>query len=226
MEKTAIVFAPHPDDETFGCGGTIARKLSEGFEVFVVLMTDGRHAYSKVFGIEKDPTPDELMRIRMIEVENAMGILGLRKENLIFLGFEDGTLKKEEEEVVQMVTRILTSHLPVEVYYTYEKDQHPDHRAAGRIVENSVKGTGFPIKQYGYSIWPRKGPFGRLMTTRSTLMRDNGSGIEISEFLSLKEMAIKAYKSQISIMYRWQKRPVVIDYKRFLRNKETFFIHK
>ena len=36
MEKKITVFAPHPDDEILGCGGTIARKKDEGYEIFIV----------------------------------------------------------------------------------------------------------------------------------------------------------------------------------------------
>ena len=65
-KKTVIVFAPHPDDETWGCGGSIAKKISEGFEVIVVILTDGRYAFSEIFGINSDPTPEELKEIRLI----------------------------------------------------------------------------------------------------------------------------------------------------------------
>jgi LmbE family N-acetylglucosaminyl deacetylase len=41
-EKSILVFAPHPDDETLGCGGTIANRVREGHEVEIFFMTDGR----------------------------------------------------------------------------------------------------------------------------------------------------------------------------------------
>ena len=51
MKKRIIVFAPHPDDETFGCGGVMAKRNSERYNVNIVVLTDGRHAYSTVLGI-------------------------------------------------------------------------------------------------------------------------------------------------------------------------------
>jgi len=64
MKKKIVVFAPHPDDETWGCGGTIAKKLREGYEILIVVMTDGRYAFKKVLGIDSDPTPEELKEIK------------------------------------------------------------------------------------------------------------------------------------------------------------------
>ena len=85
MSKKIIIFAPHPDDETLGCGGTIAKRISEGYEVFVVVMTDGRYAFMNVLDIDSDPTPEELKEIRKEEVKRATGILGVPEENLVFL---------------------------------------------------------------------------------------------------------------------------------------------
>jgi len=226
MSKKIIVFSPHPDDETFGCGGTIAKKVSEGYEVLIVIMTDGRYAYSKVFGIDVDPTPEELEEIRKVEVRRATRILGLREENLIFLDFEDGTLEENGEEAEKEVTKILKGHRPVEVYYVYEKDFHPDHRATCRIVGNSIKNARLHTMQYKYSISLRYGRIGMLMQTLLSLLRHNTSHVDISDFLHLKEAAIKEFRSEVSIISERQQRPIVKNYKRFLRNKEIFFIDK
>jgi LmbE family N-acetylglucosaminyl deacetylase len=107
MNKKVIVFAPHPDDETLGCGGTIAKKTSEGYEVFVVIITDGRHAFSKVLGINSDPNPEEIKQIRKEEVIKATRILGVPITNLLFLDFEDRTLEKHEKEAEEKIIEIL-----------------------------------------------------------------------------------------------------------------------
>jgi hypothetical protein len=43
--RAALVIAPHPDDETLGCGATILRKVSAGSSVTVLIVTDGRHSH-------------------------------------------------------------------------------------------------------------------------------------------------------------------------------------
>ena len=72
-----IFFAPHPDDESLGCGGTIIRRLREGYSVKLVVMTDGSHSHSTVLNIHDEPTPTELARIRKQELLNAVNILGI-----------------------------------------------------------------------------------------------------------------------------------------------------
>lgn len=223
-DETIIVFSPHPDDETFSCGGTIAKRLSEGYDVLVVIMTDGRHAYSKHFGIYTNPTPEELIKIRKEEEETAMRILGLKEENLVFLDFEDGALEQNREEAEREVIKILTKHPPKEVYNTYEGDYHSDHRAASRIVKNAIKKAHILTKQYEYSISPRYSRLGMLTGLLLKRIRRNVFYVDISDFLPLKEKAMKEFRSQISIISERQKMPVIRNLRRFMKNKEIFFI--
>jgi len=224
MVKKIVVFAPHPDDETLGCGGTIARRLSEGYEVVVIYMTDGRHAFSKLFNINLEPTPEELKEIRKEEARRAASILGSQEENLCFLDFEDGRLEQEKAEAQQYVIEILSKHLPVEVYFPSEKDINPDHRATNKIVRNSINKLGLPTLKYRYSITQRYSRIGPHMDTLLNFFKHNLIHVDISKFLPLKEAAIKEFKSQITIISSEQERPVLENIKRFLRSNETFFI--
>ena len=80
--KPCLVLAPHPDDESLGCGGLIAACCAAGRPPVVVSLTDGSashltsHAYP----------PHRLAAIRAQEVKESVGHLGLRVERLIFLG--------------------------------------------------------------------------------------------------------------------------------------------
>jgi len=70
-----LVVAPHPDDEILGCGGTIARHVSQGDTVYVCIVTT---AY----------TPDwskEYIEHRHTEITNSNSILGIKKT--FFLDF-------------------------------------------------------------------------------------------------------------------------------------------
>lgn len=221
------MFAPHPDDETGGCGGTIAKRVREGYEVLVVVMTDGKHAFSKVLGIDSDPTPSELKEIRKEEVRRATRILGVKEENLLFLDFADGMLEKDEREAQEKVIEILRENpLPVEVYFPYEKDFHIDHRVTNRIVRNSIKKLGLCTMGYQYSIAQKYGRIGPLIDAFFNLFRHNMIRVDISEFLPLKEAAVKENKSQISIISTRQKRPLLERLGKFLRKEEIFYIDK
>src|SRR3990172_3377621 len=118
MKKSVVVFAAHPDDETLGCGGTIVKRLKEGYDVKIVVITDGRHSCS-VRGHYVDPTPEELIEIRKNEVIKAVQILGVPNGNIQFLDFEDTTLAKNTETLAKKCVEILAEINPVEIYFPY-----------------------------------------------------------------------------------------------------------
>lgn len=80
QNKSVVVFAPHPDDETLGCGGTIAKKVREGFNVYIVFITDGRNSHRNVLNIYENPSPEELKFIRRNEAIYATSILGIDRD--------------------------------------------------------------------------------------------------------------------------------------------------
>lgn len=226
MKKKTVVFAPHPDDETLGCGGTIAKRISEGDEVKIVVMTDGRHAFLKVLGIESDPTPEELALIRRKEVTNAARTLGLQEENILFLGFEDGTLDIHEKEAEEKVKEILQKYRPVEVFYPYKKDYNPDHRAANCIIRKSLEELGLTPKLYQYSIAQTFSRIGPLIAMLLNPFRKNLVYVDVSRFFQLKELAIEELKSQTSIISNRQKKPLIEKVDKFLKTKEMFYVDK
>lgn len=224
MNKKVVVFAPHPDDETLGCGGTIAKKLSEGYEVLIVFLTDGRNAFLKLFDIDSNPSPSELKEIRKDEVKRASSILSLSEDALLFLDFEDGMLGKNEVEVKKKVIEILGKTVPAEVYFTYEKDFHIDHRVANRIVRSSIKEIGLDALTYRYSITRKYARVSPLIDSFLNFFKHNMIRVDISNYLPLKEKALKEFKSQVTIISDRQQRPVLLNVERFLKNEEIFFV--
>ena len=105
MKKNVVIFAPHPDDETLGCGGVIAKKVKEGYNIVIIFMTDGRNAL-KELGVYSNPSPFELKEIRKKEAETATEILGVNKKNLVFLDIEDGALEKNMRTAEKRITKI------------------------------------------------------------------------------------------------------------------------
>lgn len=217
-----MVFAPHPDDETLGCGGTMAKRLAEGYEVFVVAMTDGRNALSAIFGIETAPTPKEMREIRRTEMVKALEILGVPKENIMFLDFEDGQLLYHSRAAANKALKILNEVRPVEIYFPHERDHNPDHQAANLILRDIVKDLPFSTRAYMYSLGQRFSRLGWLWTRLFDFFRNNLVYVDVSLFLDRKEAAIKEYRSQTTRINGRQNRAVVTNYKRFLRKHEMF----
>lgn len=224
MEKKVIVFAPHPDDETLGCGGTIAKKIAEGYEVLVVVMTDGRFLLLNGFGIDCDPTPEEVKEIRKGEVLRATKILGVPKENVMFLDFVDGTLQENEEAVEEKLIEIFENFLPSEVYIPYEKDCHPDHQAANHIVRRTIKKLGLNTAIYKYTIMHKLARVGPFLESIISFFKRNKVRVDVSNFIKLKELATKEFKSELTAISPKQITPHTKNFDKFLNKKETFYI--
>ena len=89
-----LILAPHIDDETISSGGIILESLKQKAKVKVVWLTNGDDSLSTYFKEAKrlDLNPEEFVKIgqqRMEEGKKAMAALGLKEEDLIFLGYPD-----------------------------------------------------------------------------------------------------------------------------------------
>lgn len=133
LEPT-IVFAPHPDDETIGCGGVIARKRRAGTPVQIVVAADGG-----------DP-------VRQSECLEACNRLGVGRESVRFLAFPDGQLEQHGAELEAAITDALRSR-PSQVFVPSAIDAHADHRALAAAVANLPSDTLRNIEVLAYPIW-------------------------------------------------------------------------
>lgn len=224
MRRKIIVFAPHPDDEILGCGGTIAKKVREDCEVTIVVMTDGRNALSTVFGINSTPTPEELKPLRKEETIRAAAILGVQKEKVLFFDFVDGELLQHRKDAEEKVANILEEELPAEIYFPYERDYHIDHRTTNNIILNSASVVNSSALRFRYSITQKYSRLGPLLDRLLNIFKHNLFAVDIVEFLPLKKAAIKEFKSQVTIMSVSQKRPILTEINRFLNSKEVFYV--
>ncbi len=128
-----LVVMSHPDDAEYSSGGTIAKWVSEGKEVFYVLFTRGDKGSS-----DPDMTPDRLAKIREEEQLNAAKTLGVK--DVTFLGYPDGGVEDTPEgrgKVVHMIRihkpDIVVCMDPFRKYW-----QHRDHRNTAIMAMDSV----------------------------------------------------------------------------------------
>jgi len=106
QNKTILVFTPHPDDDVFGAGGTIALLNRNHNKVYIVVYTnDDKGSY------DPEMSSERLARIRRAEQEISEGQLGTPKENILWMGYDDGMLEyapqpKLTEEATAIIRRI------------------------------------------------------------------------------------------------------------------------
>lgn len=135
-----LVVAPHPDDETIGAGGAIARHVERGDEVTVVVATSGE----RTRGGSGDAA--DVAAAREAECIAACAVLGLATPP-VFLRLPDGGLAAHLEELSEQ----LESHGAgaCSIYAPSILDPHPDHRAANvGLARAALEGD-----VYGYEIW-------------------------------------------------------------------------
>lgn len=96
-EDRVLVFAPHNDDETLATGEFIKKSIENGTRVKVVFMTngDGFKQALELDNFNLHPKKEDYINFgytRQKESINALNYLGLKEENIIFLGYPDGGL--------------------------------------------------------------------------------------------------------------------------------------
>jgi len=119
MSKTVLIVAAHTDDETLGCGGTIARHVADGDNVYSVFMADG--VSSRAQADHND------LATRNAAAEYARKILGV-SENF-YLGLPDNRLDSFPLiEVIQRLEPIIRKLQPNIIYTHHHGDLNVDHR--------------------------------------------------------------------------------------------------
>jgi len=131
----------HPDDESLGVGGTLAKYASEGVDVFLLTATRGNSG--RYLGRRPDdcrhPGPSALAKIREAELRAAATALGVREVSL--LGYGDQHLDSANpREVVARIVQHLRRVQP-EVVVTFGPDGaygHPDHVAISQFTTAAI----------------------------------------------------------------------------------------
>jgi LmbE family N-acetylglucosaminyl deacetylase len=191
-KRSCLVLAPHPDDETLGCGAMIMRKLAAGATVTVVIAADGRYAYPSC-----NLSVEALIEIREEEARRACAILGLSNESITFLRFEDLRLADHRELLRDRLSHLIDMIRPEEIFVSSVIDNHPDHRVLAELARELTQTRWDRVPMlYEYPIWfwnPRIWRVRGLLDLRPRFVRTE-------EFRTLKHEAIAAYRSQVTNM--------------------------
>ena len=122
MKVDVLAIGAHPDDVELGCGGTIAKLISEGKKVAILDLTQGELGTRGT------------NETRAIEAKNAGDILGISaRENL---KMKDGFLINSEEYQLRIIKAIRT-YQPEIVFCNAVDDRHPDHAKAAKLASDA-----------------------------------------------------------------------------------------
>lgn len=116
-----LVFAPHPDDEVLGAGGTIIKKAIAGDSVVVCIATLDNYSLK-----------------RKEESETANRFMGVKET--VFLGFPDLGLDSVPHGVLtESIRRVIQEYMPAEVYVPHPGDLHTDHKTLTAAVLVAIR---------------------------------------------------------------------------------------
>jgi len=159
MNESLVLLAihAHPDDESLGTGGTLAKYAAEGVETVLVCCTRGEEGEFLNPSLDPSEFRDRITEVRMKELEEAIKILGVKR--VYFLGYRDsGTAGKpsnshpralvnaDTKEATGRLVRIMREVRP-QVVITYNEKGlygHPDHIAVNKITLSAIAASGDP----------------------------------------------------------------------------------
>tara|TARA_Y100001970_G_scaffold45230_1_gene56693 strand:+ start:19390 stop:20145 length:756 start_codon:yes stop_codon:yes gene_type:complete len=201
----AMVIAGHPDDSDVGAGGITAKLAKAGWDVRVVVATDGSKGSS-----DENVDQNELIAERKIEQNNASLVLGAK--DVKFLNYVDGELTYSRE-LIEKITREIRIFKPYAVY-THDPEaviinnsfvSHSDHRITGLATVDSIYPTArdrlnFPEHlEEGLETHKVRELF--LWGTN-----DSNIEVDISDYFEKKLDALKEHKSQFDFTDEMQQR--------------------
>lgn len=232
-----MVFAPHPDDEVLGCGGTIALKARAGADIQVVVMTDGRTSHAEFID---EPT---LIRMRRLEALEAASRLGLASDAYTFLDVEDQCLCQHAERIERQVLELLRSFSPQQVFVPHRLDRLSDHVATFAIVASALRKYDQRVTLLEYPVWlwnnwpwtahlrredPRRVRLQRMLRDGFSLAFGCSTRVDVRSVLKHKMYALDAYRSQVQRHQGNPQWPILSDVSdgafldRFLTGWEVF----
>jgi LmbE family N-acetylglucosaminyl deacetylase len=137
----------HPDDESLGVGGTLAKYASQGIDVFLLTATRGESGRYRGFrpGDPNHPGPAELASVREAELRAAASVLGVRE--VAFLDYRDSQLDQARpREAVKAIAEHIRRMRP-HVVLTFGPDGaygHPDHIAISQFTTAAIVAAAGP----------------------------------------------------------------------------------
>jgi LmbE family N-acetylglucosaminyl deacetylase len=201
MSKLIYILAPHPDDETLACGGTIQNYIQNGYTVEIIVISDGENSHNHLIEMNEEMLVS-LKRIRREECIAACATLGVSHEQVHFLGIPDGEAEKQSDKITTYLKHKLEN--PYAIYLPHIQDKHPDHIALAKIVLKFFKTNKLRAELYLYKVYD-------LNVDLKDYQNPTFFIQDISSFLEQKKKALSCYQSQFTLFFPSQTKPVLSD---------------
>lgn len=188
--RGVVVLAPHPDDESLGCGGLIAACCAQGIAVRLLVLSDGTGSHPNSLRYPAH----RLRELREAELRQAASILGLPGEAVTCLRLPDRhvpTAGPAFDRTVAQVQEAVRDIAAGSLFVTWGRDPHADHQAAFAVARAAAAGLG-GVRLLAYPIWG-------WSLDADTLLDEappEGGRLAIGPYRDRKRRAIDAHRSQ------------------------------
>ncbi len=169
--KKILVLAPHTDDLEFGCGGTVAKLIENGNEVWCAAFSACRQSVRKEF-------PEDIL---ITEIKAASAILGIQPNNLVLFDYNVRTFNYHRQDILDDILKLKASIQPDIVFIPALTDVHQDHY--------TIAQEGFRAFKFS-SLLSYELPWNNLSFNTSSFMKLDERHIQ------RKIDAVNEYKSQ------------------------------
>ena len=188
MAKKILIVAAHPDDEILGCGGTAARCVKEGYEVYSVILGEGITSRDAIR--QKDIREKEIAQLK-IQAHEANRVIGVKE--LFTFDFPDNRFDIIPMlNIVKVIEEVKNKIKPDILFTHYEKDLNIDHRLTFQAAVTASRPlAGETVKEiYSFEI---------LSSTEWNypLSFSPDCFFDISETIDIKTAAMEKYKSEL-----------------------------
>lgn len=182
-----LVVAAHPDDAELNVAGTILKHRALGHSVAICDLTRGERGSRGS------------AELRQLETDRANRLLGIAPDERWNLEIPDGGITTDDAHVLRLV-RAIRHFRPQILLFPWERDRHPDHEAANRLVRRANFDAGLRAIATEHGERPQE-PFrpARLYTFMQAYERQPDFIVDISEHFEAKLDAIAAYSSQFTV---------------------------
>ncbi|MCG6113993.1 MAG: PIG-L family deacetylase [Mesorhizobium sp.] len=193
-EGPILVVAPHPDDETLGCGGLIAAACRDNQRVHIVFVTEGGASHPNSIEWPREKLAEQ----REAEASEALERLGAGHQPRSFLRLKDAAMPAagtpSYRRALCALVAILHGLRPKLVVLPWRRDPHCDHRDSWQLTIDALAGAGLTPEIYEYAIWLDK--FGQP-ADRPSVGEIEELRLDVSGDLAAKRHALQAHRSQL-----------------------------
>ena len=187
-DSACLILAPHPDDESLGCGGLTAAACDQRRPPEVVFVTDGAgsHPNSRSF------PPDRLRATREAEATAALRELNLSSEHIAFMRLPDTAAPHDGarfEQAVETIARIAVRRRCGTIFAPWRNDPHGDHLATHLMAAEVAR--RLQLRHLSYPVWGWTLPPSERLDSPV-----RGARLDINRYLPAKRRAIAAHASQ------------------------------